>query len=294
MLDRPMRWLVADSLYNADARWRGHLDSWSHYLREYGEDVDEVVLDGSDTLNAGADYDVALFLDGYSHWANFPCKVRVAFCNTLPALAPWMLRDEMGPQYDLILSAIPALVAHARSVGCRAEQLDLAFDTRALVAGMGVERKPECITIGSTTVNAHHVRSQMLAQLSAAGLVKIVSPTFGRAYFAALAGAAVVWNCHASWSFGSMMNMRVYESTGMGCQLVTDGDDGGRWGDEVFRYNPGDLSTCAARIHEALLTAQTAKRTAAQARCLTEHTYEKRIPRLVQLVKEVLDARPVR
>jgi hypothetical protein len=132
------RWLVADSLMCPEAFPFGHLDSYSHYLREYGESVStwcmshgalsQPVWDSDD----GAD--VLFALDQYDRATRWPATKRIAQVAAICNPMPWDVRKPDGsPAYDLIVSSLPWMVDEARAKGCRAEYQPLAFDTRARV-----------------------------------------------------------------------------------------------------------------------------------------------------------------
>jgi hypothetical protein len=279
-----MKWLVADSLYCPEAFFASHLDSYSHYLREYGETVDALSLNflldlpGNTPLSYAGEVDVLFALDRYREMAQITAAKRIAQVAAICNPMPWDVRKPDGsPAYDLIVSSIPWMVDEARAKGCRAEYMPLAFDTRARVCGMGVERDLGCIFIG--TQGGNHVRrTQLLAEL--ADVVTVMPPVFGREYFKTLARAKVVLNVHAEWARGAANNMRMFEAAGMGALVVSDGEEPT---DMSFYWKARD----ADEMREGIDSYETDRALAGQLIVLAEHTYERRIPRLVELARSL-------
>lgn len=293
-----MRWVVADSLYCNEAFFCSHLDSYSHYLREAGEEVyrtraplipsraEAIYMPGA----SGAPWpDVLFALDGYEFLTVLPVKARIAQVAAVCNPMPWNVRQADGsPAYDLVISSIPWMVDEARAHGCRAEYQPLAFDTRARVCGMGVERDLGAIFVG--TVGPNHVkRARVLAELG--DLVTVFPPTFGRDYFRLLARAKVVVNVHAEWSRGVRNNMRLFEASGMDAWCVTDGEvpvDA----DEVGFF-PGGKGVVDDRWRAAVIEGLDHRWAHSEDLCLTleNHTYESRIPQLIRWAKELTDTK---
>lgn len=301
-----MRWLVADTLYCLEAFPFGHLDATTHYLKEYGTGASAWNLSVSREYPAGwpAQDDVLFAMDcfdlcaaaaehgpgrdarvGAQSWDRPLLVAQVAaICNPMP----WAVRREDGsPAYDLVLSSIPWMVDEARAAGCRAEYMPLAFDSRALVCGMGVkERDLGCIFIGTVGPN-HQRRAQLLAEL--ADVVTVLPPVFGREYFRTLARAKVVFNVHAEWARGALNNMRVFEAAGMGCTVLTDGE-GPPWHTRL----PGvRFSEEHGLVRDQILAAVGAPAPHFDdwGLVLRNHTYVDRIPRIADLVREVMEAK---
>lgn len=291
-----MRWLVADSLYCPEAFFCSHLDSYSHYLREFGEDAASLELYGKTTLigpgrwPVGSIEDVFFVLDRYGVAAALPAATKriaqvAAICNPMP----WDVRKPDGsPAYDLIISSIPWMVAEARAKGCRAELMDLCFDTRALTCGMKVtERDIPCLFVGTVGGN-HRRRGALLAELG--DVITVAPPTFGREYFELLARAQSVFHCGAEWGRGTMNAMRVYEAMGMGALLLADREPADLKrssfldGEHVAKYGDAasvrDILGMSARTHREIADC-------GQAEALTKHTYVQRVPELVRLARSL-------
>ncbi len=281
-----MRWLVADSLYYPEAFFCSHLDSYTHYLRESGEAVAQVDLSGCVTcvyVSMG-DPEVLFQLDRYEQpW--WDCKVKIAQVAAVLPVMPWEVRKPDGsPTYDCVISSIPWMVEAARAAGCRAEYMPLAFDTRARVCGMGVERDLGCIFIGTVGPN-HQRRRQLLIDL--ADVVTVLEPRFGREYFRTLARAKVVFNVHAEWARGAANNMRMFEAQGMGAGLVSDGVPPPEMEATGWQADYYETTEMARRAIVSLLGEPEVCKL--QNACvLAEDTYESRIPRLIEIARECL------
>ncbi len=286
-----MRWLVADSLYCPGAFFASHLDSYSHYLREYGEDVRISCLAPGNTPGLGGSNwvsmydkshsDVAFVLDLYEWGVTVNADKKIAQVAAVCDPMPWNVRKPDGsPAYDLILSSIPWMVEAARAAGCRAEYQALAFDTRARVCGMGVKRDLGCIFIGTTGPN-HKRRTELLAELS--DVVTVLPPVFGREYFKTLARATAVFSPHAEWSHGAVNNMRMFEACGMGARPVADG----MWPRgflDVFGFT---FDGTAAKAREVIADAIECHDEYIAEGVLCGNTYENRIPQLVDFVRSL-------
>ncbi len=162
--------------------------------------------------------------------------------------------------------------------GCRAEYMPLAFDTRARVCGMGVKRDLDCIFIGTVGPN-HQRRTELLRELS--DVVTMLPPVFGREYFRMLARAKSVWHCHAEWSRGAANAMRLFEAAGMGCQVLSDGG-----GNEHFRGGWW-MHNDRASIMSSLANFHRGPAPTAFYDVILRHTYESRIPRLIELARSL-------
>jgi len=288
------KWVVADTLYNRDAWFCSHLSSWTHYLSEAGETVRSVCLNIPDLAQADihegdefGDADFLFVLDRYDVGSpGWRPKVKriaqvAAVCNPMP----WQVRNDDGsPAYSLILSSIPWMVDEARARGCRAELMGLAFDTRALVAGMGVkERDIPCLFVGSRGPN-HRKREEILTALG--DLVTIAPPTFGRDYFKLIARARCVVNVHAGWSMGAANAMRLFECGGLATPVITDG----AFPDGVEPFGWGKTEMTADDFREdiaAVLRGPIDAGAEDQAVVLRHHTYIQRVSDLLDLARSL-------
>ncbi len=290
------KWIVADSLYCPEAMFCSHLDSFSHYLREYGEEAFSVELRAGLSKKLGPVVDdvrpdVLFMLDHYGLAEESDARVRVAMVASMHPVMPWDVKDANGkPIYSGVVSSILWMAEASTAAGVPGFFQPLAFDTRARVCGMGVKRDLGCIFIGTTGPN-HKRRTELLAEL--ADVVTVLPPVFGREYFKTLARAKVVLNVHAEWSRGAANNMRLYESAGMGAKVVSDGMPR-HPGDQFWmRWDDWNRPTDVIKIREAVAWAterdahvDEPERTAEEA-VLTDHTYENRIPALVEWVRSL-------
>ena len=288
-----MKWLVADSLSCPEQFFASHLDSYSHFLREAGEDAlaAEVGVAGDfrfdpdwehapDELPDVGDIDIVFMLDRY-HWQSaFPRHVkRVAQVAAVCSPMPWEVRKPDGsPAFDLVLSSIPSMVEQARAAGCRAEYMPLAFDLRARACGMGVKRDLGCIFIGSVGSN-HRRRTELLRELS--DVVTVMPAVYGREMFRTLARARVVFNPHAEWAGGIKNNMRSFEASGMMATVVTDAAP-------APEFVPGRVFTDAASAREMIrLSLADDYGSLDSYETLARGTYESRIPRLLEIARSL-------
>ena len=298
------RWAVIDSLYCAEQFFCSHLDSYSHYLNEAGEDAQAVCLNipppGYDSrddcwhpewrfLHGGPglykappgrvgdhNLDVAFFLDGYGRAPEVPAKKRIAQVAAVCSPMPWEVRNADGaPVFDLVLSSIPAMVEEARAAGCRAEYQQLCFDTRALTCSMGVAKDIGCLFVGTVDGN-HRKRAEVLARLE--GLVTIAPPTFGRDYYKLISRAKTAINVHAEWARGARNALRIYETFGFGGLCVTDGQTDGVPGWEL----ESDARGC---VVDAIHDFDEGFAEEAQGELLTRDTYVQRVPELIAMVR---------
>lgn len=295
-----MRWLVADSLSCPEQWFGSHLSAYSHYLREAGEVVDSYCMNldvPEETVHEGDALrrpDVIFALDRYDRCARWSFDLTTATQKTVKMIAqvaaitnplPWNVRRADGsPVYDLIISSIPDLVEQARAAGARAEYQPLAFDLRCRTAIMGVKRERKAIFLGTRSPN-HRRREEWLTEL--ADIVEIVPPAFGRQMFAALASARVVLNVHAEWARGAANTMRLFESAGMGCAVISDGDrvDVPEW-PRPF-HQPVDNVTEARKWIGRLLDGDDRDIEIDAAEVLLNHTYERRMPRLIEWARSL-------
>ena len=281
-----MKWLVADSLYCPEQFFASHLDSYSHYLREAGEEADSYCLNfpiglGISDAYRLAKYDVLFALDQYDRCAKWPLKSKrvaqvAAICNPMP----WDVRRPDGsPAYDLVLSSIPSLVEQGRAAGARCEYMPLAFDTRARACGMGAKRDLDCIFIGTVGPD-HKRRGELLREL--ADIVTVLPPVFGREYFRTLARAKVLFCPHAEWARGAANAMKIFEGGGMACQVIADGEWPPAPSFPIFsRFETAEQARYWIQGHVRHYNG------GAGAAIREHHTYECRVPDLISLVRSL-------
>jgi hypothetical protein len=175
------------------------------------------------------------------------------------------------------------MVEAARQAGCRAEYMPLAFDTRARVCGMGVERDIPLLFCGTRGGN-HQKREAWLRELG--DLVTIAPPTFGRDYFRLLARAKAVLHVGAEWSRGIRNGMRVFEASGMGAAVLAGGlSPGTDVLPGVFCRDPSEVRRMLSLTGDGQVFQGDAMES--QGWTLLYHTYESRIPRLLELARSL-------
>ncbi len=275
------KWIVADSLYSSKQWFCSHLDSYSHYLQEYGEEVEAFEHGAGNHWTAP---DVLFMLDQYGHFAatnnEGPWREtkKIAQVAAVCSPMPWEVRKSDGlPAYDLVISSIPNMVEQARAAGCRAEYQALAFDHRALVCE-APKKDIDCLFVGTVDAN-HRKRQEVLAQLN--GIVTVERPTFGRAYYNLVSRAHVLLHVGAEWSVGSANALRLFEGAGLRAVVVSDGNWDGP-GEEWWRRPKANdwNATVKSAVAEATFFTHRADRH--QGQILAEHGYHRRIPQLIE------------
>lgn len=209
--------------------------------------------------------------------------------------------------YDLIVSSFLPTIDWLRARGARAELNRLAFDPR--VAAMVPEVPRDIpVSFAGSFLPVHRSRLDLVEavasrveHLAVRGSVSIeIPPTsplygkigpalWGRDMYALLRRSQITLNHHGDVpAFAN--NMRLYESTGMGCLLVTDYKDNLHEmfepDQEVVAYR--DAAECADKVLFYLDERNHAARdriaAAGRRRTLSEHTYYARMKHLVELI----------
>lgn len=211
--------------------------------------------------------------------------------------------------YDLVVSSFPPTVEWLRARGVRAELNKLAFDNRLLALVPEVRRDIPLSFIGSI-FQIHSTRLDFLQTVGAkmedlkvygnatiripkaSPLAKMILPAvWGRDMYQILRRSIVTFNHHGDVApFAN--NMRLYEATGMGALLITDYKDNLHemfdLEKEVLTYRSAEECVDKARFYldERHSAARDAIMAAGQRRTLSEHTYESRMRRLVDLMRQ--------
>jgi spore maturation protein CgeB len=220
--------------------------------------------------------------------------------------------------YQLIATSFPHFVDRFRAIGVDAEYLPLAFDVRVLdeLRGRGVhpspaaERTVAAAFVGGVDERVHARGTRLLERASAAvdlevwGYGRETLPSssplrsrhrgeaWGIHMYETLARAKIVLNRHIDAAEGHANNMRMYEATGVGAMLLTDG---GRNLPELFRpgaelvvYEDQDDALEKLRYYLDHEKDRTEIAAAGQRRTLGEHTYERRAAQLVAMLQSRL------
>jgi hypothetical protein len=127
-----------------------------------------------------------------------------------------------------------------------------------------------------------------LRTLAADYPARVHAQVFGRSYYELLARSKVVLNTHISCSAQDASNMRLFEATGMGACLLTDRQPNlaefFEPETEVATY--GSVEECIEKVKHLLSHEQERQAIAAagQRRTLRDHTYARRVERLVEIL----------
>ena len=211
--------------------------------------------------------------------------------------------------YDLMLSSLPNFVDRFRRDGLKAELHRLAFEPRVLES-LEPARQPIDVSFVGTLSRDHRSRVELVEHLCrhtplrvwGPGADKLAAsspirgrhqgPAWGKRMYEILRDSRATLNHHIGVAGEFANNMRLYEATGVGTLLLTD------WKTNLSKLFEPDREVvayrssveCAERIeyylrHEA---ERTAIAHAGQQRTLREHTYERRIQELVDMVNRRL------
>jgi hypothetical protein len=223
-----------------------------------------------------------------------------------PAPPPNRLRG-----FDLILSSFPHFVTRFRELGVDSEYFKLAFDER-LIDVLGEATAPAAperagvVFIGGVS-GAHSHGTALLAEVcreldvdvygyggdelptESPILKRMHGPVWGLEMYRVLAGAKIAINRHIDVAEQHANNMRLYESTGVGTLLMTEGftnlADHFEAGREVVTYS--GAADLVERIHHYVDNddERVAIAEAGQRRTLQEHTYRHRMEELAQILE---------
>ena len=207
--------------------------------------------------------------------------------------------------YNLVISSLPNFVAEFRREGLTAEYLPLAFEPRVLAQIPDTARDIPLSFVGSISP-AHRERLDFLEAVAARvplGIwgdgVRLLSPqsplrpghhgaVWGSEMFGVLRRSRLTLNKHVDVSANYANNMRLFEATGMGACLVTDWKDNlGELfepGKEVLAYRSLEESIDLLRHYQARDRERETIAAAGHARCLKDHSYERRMTELAALL----------
>lgn len=228
-------------------------------------------------------------------------------------IASSLRQDAELDEYDLVLSSFPHFVEEFRQQGLRSEYFQLGFDPRLLHEVEAVEDRYSVTFVGGFSA-AHsetpgmkaitHLASCRPVNVWGYGMDSIPADSplrrsyqgeaWGLQMFSILGASEVTLNRHIDVSRGYANNMRLYEATGMGACLVTDGQrnlsDIFEPDEEVIPYSsPADLVEKVERLLQDSRWRREVAR-AGQQRTLREHTYRHRMEQLAHLVEDLFAA----
>ena len=212
--------------------------------------------------------------------------------------------------YDLVVSSLPNFVAAFRREGVAAEYMPLAFEPAVLRRLGPLPRDVPLSFVGSLSP-AHGERLHFLETLAAQSAVAIWGdgadrfaresalrtrhrgPAWGMEMFRVLARSEITLNKHIDISENYANNMRLFEATGMGACLITDWKENLQElfepGKEVLAYRSVEECLDLMRYYGAHTSEREGIALAGQARCLRDHSYERRMAELVALLKRRFD-----
>jgi spore maturation protein CgeB len=255
------------------------------------------------------DPDVVYLQDLAALWPPVRRKLRKQRRLLVAQIASTAPPDAVLRDCDLVITSFPHWVDRLRARGICSEYVPLAFDERILreVNAEG-ERAFPVTFVGTLNPadyggGAQRVLERACAELDVSvfgvGAERLPDASairrdyrgeaWGSDMYRVLAMSCLTLNRHNDVAEGHANNMRLFEATGMGAVLVTEAAPNLAQlftpGQEVVAYSDADdLVTKVSR----LLDDDSERRRIAQAgqrRTLADHTYEKRMPRLVELIE---------
>jgi len=194
-------------------------------------------------------------------------------------------------KYDVIFTAIAPYVDRFREAGVSSYYLPLAFEPRVLDRIKKVERDIPLSYVGHLH-HTHHRRKDVLKHLfKKFGLQYWVGEKWGLDMFEIMARSYIAANCNIDVEPDYVGNMRMYEATGCGALLLMNyGSNLGELfkDDEILIYhNPDEavelVGYCLEHKEEGEAIAARG-----QARTLKDHTYDKRMAIIADVLKGML------
>jgi hypothetical protein len=211
--------------------------------------------------------------------------------------------------YDLVISSLPNFVEYFRSLGLASEYHRLGFEPRVLEHLRPGERTTPVTFVGSVSpwhksrlALLEHLCSRFDIQIWGTG-AEVLAPgspirrrymghAWGIEMYEVLRDSKITINQHIDVSGPYANNMRLYEATGVGTLLVTDHKqnlaDLFAPGEEVAAYRTPE--ECAELVSYYLEHDEERERIAraGQERTLRDHTYQRRMQELVEIVGKYL------
>ncbi len=213
--------------------------------------------------------------------------------------------------YDLILTSFPHYVSRLQARGIASEYFRLGFDPIVREKLGVVPKRYACSFVGGIS-KAHTRGTAFLEHLAA----EVDIDFFGYGKHAlsetsnirarhhgevwaldmhrTLAESYITVNRHVDVAENFANNMRLYEATGAGAMLLTDAKDNlgeiFEVGREVVAYRDTKEAVEMIRFYSAHPEERDAIARAGLARTLRDHTYERRMEQLVEILTRHLDA----
>ena len=210
--------------------------------------------------------------------------------------------------YDLMISSLPNLVSHFRSLGVRSELVKWAFEPAALDS-IGQPEQTIAVSFIGSLQPAHAGRREWLEYLCERLPLDVWGPNLeglppdspvrpryrGQAWaeemYGLLARSRISLNHHIDVAGNHANNLRLFEATGMGSLLVTDHKS-----DLHQMFEPGtevvtfkDAPECVERVRYYLEheDERAAIARAGQQRTLRDHRLKDRIAELVRAIESL-------
>jgi hypothetical protein len=216
--------------------------------------------------------------------------------------------DYLAP-YDLILTSFPHFVERLRAAGRAAEYFRLGFEPGVLARVGARAKRWACTFVGG--ISREHTRGTAFLEYAArnadvdffgygAEALPAGSPIRARHHgpvwaldmYRVLAESELTLNRHVDVAEGYANNMRLYEATGMGTMLLTDRKsnlgDLFEIGKEVAAYDSAEEAVELIRHYASHADERDAIARAGQARTLRDHTYERRMLELRDILTRYL------
>ena len=218
-------------------------------------------------------------------------------------------------QFDLITTSFPHFVERIKDLGVDSEYFPIAFDEHVLrrLEDSGVDaspasQRPHAVTfVGGVDPRVHGRGNDFLGRISERVPLEVwgygaeslgpESPllanhrgeAWGMDMYRVLARSKLAINRHIDAAEGFSNNMRLFEATGMGALLFTEQSpnlaelfEAGR---EVVAYEGLDDLTAKVTHFMEDDAERELVAAAGQARTLAEHTYQRRVPELAEMLE---------
>ena len=213
-------------------------------------------------------------------------------------------------QFDLILTSLPHFVPRFRERGISTEYFRIGFDPRVLPLLRGEPKTEGVVFVGGLARGPHAKGNKLLERVAGRTPVhfwgykasrwpatsairrRYRGEAWGLDMYRVLARAKISLNRHIDVAEDYANNMRLYESTGVGTLLLTDAKrnlaDLFEPGEEVVTYSGED--ELVEKIEYYLENEEERERiaSAGQRRTRLEHTYERRMEELVEILGRYL------
>jgi hypothetical protein len=218
-------------------------------------------------------------------------------------------------RYDLITTSFPHFVERFRAQGIDTEYLPIAFDERVLdrlrTSGIepapGAERPHLLSFIGGLSPAVYGRGTVLFERLANAipfdvwgydvdGLPpesplrrRYKGEAWGLDMYEVLAQSRITLNRHGEIAEGYANNMRLFEATGVGALLLTEAAPNlsqlFELGREIVAYDSADDLIEKVRHYLGHDAERQAIAAAGQRRTLADHTYQRRLARLVEILE---------